>query len=75
MILSAVNPLLSGLPGALHLDGEMFREMYGFWKPALDQEVVFYCRSGMRSSTGRREKEGNPRSFPGPLLFARVVWA
>lgn len=51
MIPSAVNLPLSGLPGALHLDGEKFRETYGFRKPAYDQEIVFYCRSGMRSST------------------------
>ncbi len=51
MIPSAVNLPLSGLSGALHLDGEKFREMYGFQKPALDQEIVFYCRSGMRSSS------------------------
>lgn len=51
MIPSAVNLPLSGLSGALHLDGEKFKETYGFQKPGLDQEIVFYCRSGMRSSS------------------------
>src|SRR6266404_2494870 len=51
MIPSAVNLPLSGLSGALHLEGEKFRETYGFKKPALDQEIVFYCRSGMRSAS------------------------
>jgi thiosulfate:glutathione sulfurtransferase len=51
MIPSAVNLPLSVLSGALHMDGEMFKEKYGFRKPASDQEIVFYCRSGMRSST------------------------
>jgi thiosulfate:glutathione sulfurtransferase len=51
MIPSAVNLPLSGLPEALHMDGEMFKEKHGFRKPAYDQEIVFYCRSGMRSST------------------------
>jgi rhodanese-related sulfurtransferase len=51
MIPSAVNLPLSVLSGALHMDGEKFKEKYGFQKPAFDQEIVFYCRSGMRSST------------------------
>jgi thiosulfate:glutathione sulfurtransferase len=51
MIPSAVNLPLSSLSAALHMDGDTFKEKYGFHKPALDQEIVFYCRSGMRSST------------------------
>jgi rhodanese-related sulfurtransferase len=51
MIPSAVNLPLSGLPGALRMDGAKFKEKYGFQKPDFDQEVVFYCRSGMRSAT------------------------
>ena len=51
MIPSAVNLPLSGLSAALHMDGEKFKEKFGFQKPAFDQEIVFYCRSGMRSST------------------------
>jgi thiosulfate:glutathione sulfurtransferase len=51
MIPSAVNLPLSSLSAALHMDGNTFKEKYGFHKPAFDQEVVFYCRSGMRSST------------------------
>lgn len=51
MIPSAVNLPLSDLSGALHMDGARFKEKYGFQKPEVDQEVVFYCRSGMRSAT------------------------
>jgi rhodanese-related sulfurtransferase len=51
MIPSAVNLPLSNLAGALHMDGAKFKEKYGFQKPEFDQEVVFYCRSGMRSAT------------------------
>jgi rhodanese-related sulfurtransferase len=51
MIPSAVNLPLSDLPTALRMTGEKFKEKYGFEKPTSDQEVVFYCRSGMRSST------------------------
>lgn len=51
MIPSAVNLPLSTLAGALHMAGDKFKEKYGFQKPAFDQEIVFYCRSGKRSST------------------------
>ena len=51
IIPSAVNLPLSVLAGALHLDGEKFKELYSFQKPAFDQEIVFYCRSGKRSAT------------------------
>ncbi|PPR01174.1 hypothetical protein CVT24_006050 [Panaeolus cyanescens] len=51
MIPSAVNLPLSVLPAALNLSSVEFKEKYGFDKPKKDQEVTFYCRSGMRSST------------------------
>ncbi|KAF5322868.1 hypothetical protein D9619_001719 [Psilocybe cf. subviscida] len=51
MIPSAVNLPLSVLAGALHLPHKEFAQKYGFEKPRLDQEVVFYCRSGKRSTT------------------------
>ena len=51
MIPSAVNLPLSDLPGALRMDEAKFKEKYGFQKPEFEQEVVFYCRSGMRSAT------------------------
>ena len=51
MIPSAVNIPLSVLPGALHMPPETFKEKFGFEKPKPNQEVTFYCRSGMRSTT------------------------
>jgi len=51
MIPSAVNIPLSVLPGALHMSPETFKEKFGFEKPKPNQEVTFYCRSGMRSTT------------------------
>ena len=38
-------------PDALFLPEEEFEDRFGFVKPALDQEVVFYCKSGVRSSS------------------------
>ncbi|KAF8624783.1 hypothetical protein AX15_005673 [Amanita polypyramis BW_CC] len=51
MIPSAVNLPLSVLGESLHLSQEDFKARHGFEKPKQDQEVIFYCRSGMRSST------------------------
>ena len=48
---SSVNLPLSVLADALHLGREPFRQKFGFEKPRLDQELVFYCRSGVRSTT------------------------
>ncbi|KAF8971570.1 endoplasmic reticulum protein [Flammula alnicola] len=51
MIPSAVNLPLTVLGGALHMHHKEFQEKFGFEKPRHDQEVVFYCRSGKRSTT------------------------
>ncbi|KAI0757219.1 Rhodanese-like protein [Daedaleopsis nitida] len=48
---SAVNLPLSVLSSALHLRSSEFKEKFGFEKPRFDQELTFYCRSGMRSTT------------------------
>lgn len=51
MIPSAVNIPLSVLGAALHTPRDEFLEKFGFEKPRWEQEVIFYCRSGMRSTT------------------------
>lgn len=51
MIPSAVNLPLSTLADSLHLSKLAFKAKHGFEKPKPDQEVIFYCRSGMRSSS------------------------
>ena len=51
MIPSAVNLPLSVLGNALHTHHEEFKKLYGFDKPLIDQEVIFYCRSGQRSTS------------------------
>ncbi|KAF8898355.1 Rhodanese-like domain-containing protein, partial [Infundibulicybe gibba] len=51
MIPSAVNLPLSVLANSLHLHHIAFKDKHGFEKPRKDQEVIFYCRSGVRSSS------------------------
>ncbi|KDQ19851.1 hypothetical protein BOTBODRAFT_101619 [Botryobasidium botryosum FD-172 SS1] len=48
---SSVSLPLSALPGAFHLPPDKFRNTYGFEKPTKNQELIFYCRSGKRSTT------------------------
>ncbi|KAJ7492852.1 endoplasmic reticulum protein [Mycena latifolia] len=51
MIPSAVNLPLSTLSNSLHLLPDAFRAQHGFEKPKKSQEVMFYCRSGVRSTS------------------------
>lgn len=51
MIPSAVNLPLSDLGNSLHLNRTAFLEKHGFEKPAKEQQIIFYCRSGKRSTT------------------------
>ena len=48
---SSVNLPLSVLSNSLHLHVDAFRATHGFEKPAKDQEIIFYCRTGKRSAT------------------------
>lgn len=48
---SSVNIPLSVLPGSLYMKGEDFEKKFGFKKPKRDQEIIFYCRSGVRAAT------------------------
>ncbi|KAL9715735.1 hypothetical protein Ac2012v2_000177 [Leucoagaricus gongylophorus] len=51
MIPSAVNLPLTVLGESLHSSPEVFLERHGYEKPKADQRVIFYCRSGMRSTS------------------------
>lgn len=51
MIPSAVNLPLTVLGESLHLTPQAFKTKHGYDKPQKDQQVIFYCRSGMRSAT------------------------
>lgn len=47
---TALNLPITSQPRALLLDATEFREKYGFSKPPLASELVFYCKAGVRSS-------------------------
>ena len=51
MIPSAVNIPLTQLPESLHLGRDAFLEKHGFEKPRSGQKLIFYCRSGVRSTS------------------------
>ncbi|KAJ7655053.1 Rhodanese-like domain-containing protein [Mycena polygramma] len=51
MIPSAVNLPLSVLSNSLHLQPDAFKALHGFEKPKKSQELIFYCRSGKRSTS------------------------
>jgi len=46
----AINIPVKSQPDAMFLDEAEFEDRFGFSKPSMDQELVFYCRSGVRSS-------------------------
>ena len=63
---SAVNLPLSVLSGSLALSYTEFEKKYAFPKPQLDQEIIFYCRSGKRSATASdiAKRNGYTKSVP-----------
>ncbi|PLW53412.1 hypothetical protein PCANC_06104 [Puccinia coronata f. sp. avenae] len=48
---SSVNIPMSRFEKVMDLHPDDFRKTQGFPKPALDQKIIFYCRSGARSTT------------------------
>ena len=48
---SSVNIPLSVLPASLYMHAREFEQKFGFKKPRRDQEIIFYCRSGVRAAT------------------------
>jgi len=47
---SAINLPIASAPDALTLPADEFEDRFGFQKPAAEQELVFYCKAGIRSS-------------------------
>lgn len=46
---TSLNIPIKSSPDALFLPAEEFEDKFGFAKPSPDAEVVFYCKSGVRS--------------------------
>ncbi|KAK4505960.1 hypothetical protein PRZ48_003925 [Zasmidium cellare] len=47
---NAINIPIKSQPDAMMLPADEFEDRFGFEKPSADKEVVFYCKSGVRSS-------------------------
>jgi rhodanese-related sulfurtransferase len=47
---TAINIPITSQPDALFLSPEDFESRFGFPKPAVGKEIVFYCKAGVRSS-------------------------
>ncbi|KAI6794151.1 hypothetical protein KC367_g6459 [Hortaea werneckii] len=46
----AINIPIKSQPDAMFLPEDEFEDRFGFSKPEMGKEVVFYCKSGVRSS-------------------------
>lgn len=46
----AINIPVKSQPDAMFLPEDEFEDRFGFSKPEKDQELVFYCKAGVRSS-------------------------
>ena len=45
----AVNIPVTSQPDSFHISEEEFEDRFGYPRPDKDQEVVFYCKAGVRS--------------------------
>ncbi|RKU47213.1 hypothetical protein DL546_008253 [Coniochaeta pulveracea] len=45
----AINIPITSYPDSFHISSEEFEDRFGFPRPDKDSEVVFYCKSGVRS--------------------------
>lgn len=51
---TAINIPYNSSPGALGLDPEEFEDTFGFPKPKPEDELVFYCLAGVRSTAAEQ---------------------
>jgi rhodanese-related sulfurtransferase len=51
---TAINIPFNSSPGALGLEPEEFQDAFGFAKPKPDEELVFYCLAGVRSTAAEQ---------------------
>ena len=45
----SINIPITTQPDSFFITAEEFEDRFGFERPATDQEVVFYCKAGVRS--------------------------
>ena len=69
---TAINIPIKSQPDALMLPDEEFEDRFGFAKPEMHKEVVFYCRSGVRSNAAAQLAQqagyGNVAEYRGSWL-------
>lgn len=46
---TAINVPITSQPDAMLLSPDDFYDRFGFSKPPIDKQVVFYCKAGVRS--------------------------
>lgn len=60
---------MTSQPDAFFITAEEFEDRFGFERPGKDQEVVFYCKSGVRSRAAadfaRQAGWGTVAEYPG----------
>lgn len=54
---TSINIPIKSAPEAMLLPADEFEDRFGFEKPRADQEVVFYCKAGVRSSAAAKLAE------------------
>lgn len=63
---------MTSAPDSFHIADEEFEDRFGHPRPAKDQEVVFYCKAGVRSraAAGLAKEAGwtNVGEYPGSWL-------
>ncbi|KAK3324244.1 Rhodanese-like domain-containing protein, partial [Cercophora scortea] len=68
----AINIPIKTAPDSFHISADEFEDRFGYPRPAPDAEVIFYCRSGVRSraAAGLARDAGwtNVGEYPGSWL-------
>ncbi|SPQ23715.1 ecb24421-8323-48c9-9003-b7717ac3dd64 [Thermothielavioides terrestris] len=68
----ALNIPVTSAPDSFHIPADEFEDRFGYPRPPPDAEVVFYCRSGVRSraAAGLAKEAGwtNVGEYPGSWL-------
>ncbi|RPB03235.1 Rhodanese-like protein [Choiromyces venosus 120613-1] len=71
---TAINLPIASSPDALTLSPEDFEDRFGFAKPSFDEEVVFYCKAGIRSSAAAQVAVGVGYRKVGEYRGSWVDW-